>query len=128
MQPNSVETQKTLADIQSIVQKYFEGLHFGDIELLESLFSPDCVLKAPGIRRSRSEWLDLVERRPVPAIRGDKLGSKILSIEVLGDQAMVKAYVPLLDSIFVDYLGLLRENDSWLIVNKMYADKPEIES
>ena len=125
MQPDTTNANDVTSTIENIVHKYFKGLHFADIEMLESLFSPDCVLKSPNIRRTRDEWLDLVRNRLVPAIQGDKFGSKILSIEIQGDQAMVKAFVPLLGSNFIDYLGLLRENDTWLIVNKMYADHPE---
>lgn len=124
MPPNSVNPQQALSAVQNVVKQYFEGLHHADVNKLKAIFAPDCVLKAPGIRRTRDEWLELVQSRPVPAAQGDKLNSKILSIEVMGEQAMVKVSVPLLDRHFIDYLGLLYENKKWLIVNKMYADNP----
>lgn len=114
--------------IEEIVFKYFEGLHFGDTEILEAIFAEDCVLKAPGIRRTKREWLALVEARPTPSESGYVLESEIHSIEIIGNQAMVKVSVPLLGDHFIDYLGLLHENNSWLIVNKMYADRPEVKS
>ena len=110
--------------IEHLIHSYFDGLHRADTEQLASLFSSDCVLKAPGIRRSKAQWLALVQDRPTPEARGDKQASEIISIEVVGNQAMVKAKVPVLDDIFIDYLGLLYENGRWLIVNKMYADLP----
>lgn len=126
MSSYKVKTKAVVRTIESLVHDYFKGLHYGEVEMLEPLFSEDCVLKAPGVRRTREEWLNLVKNRPIPASRGDKFGSQILSIEVLGEQAMVKTYVPLLGNEFIDYLGLLKENGSWMIVNKMYADKSDL--
>ncbi|WP_210401680.1 nuclear transport factor 2 family protein [Lacimicrobium sp. SS2-24] len=120
-----MNTSGDITRVEVVVQKYFDGLHNGDVELLSTLFASDCALKAPGIRRSKDEWLEMVQSRPIPALRGDQLRSKILSIEIIGDQAMVKAFVPVLDRIYIDYLGLLREDQEWLIVNKMYADYPK---
>jgi len=113
-------------DVKAVVEAYFEGLHQGDVVKLRSIFSADCVLKAPGIRRDMDTWLSLVETRPTPAQQGDSFNYRIISLEVLGDQAMVKLYCPLLGSHFIDYLGLLYEDGSWLIVNKMYADEVKV--
>lgn len=110
--------------IRQIVQHYFEGLHFANTGLLRTLFSEDCVLKAPGIRRDLNQWLARVEDRPVPAETGATFDYQILSLEIIGEQAMAKVLCPLLDDVFIDFLGLLREDGQWRIVNKMYADKP----
>ena len=111
--------------VRQVIHDYFDGLHFADTNLLEGVFSEDCVLKAPGIRRTRQQWLELVASRNVPAKLGTQKNYQILSLEVMGEQAMVKVLCPLLDDIFIDYLGLLFENGQWLIVNKMYAHQPE---
>ena len=118
MQPDS------RAHIVSIVQAYFEGLHYANAEKLRAIFSADCVLKAPGVRRNLDEWLELVKSRPVPAERGDGFNYAILNLDVMGEQAMVKVYCPLLGSDFIDFLGLLYEDGQWLITNKMYANQP----
>jgi hypothetical protein len=114
----------SLTQISNITQAYFEGLYFADVKKLKAIFSPDSVLKAPGIRRNLEEWLELVQQRAIPAEQGESFRYRILSIEQLGDQAMVKVYCPLLDNAYIDFLGLLREDDQWQIVNKMYADIP----
>ncbi|MEX0297923.1 MAG: nuclear transport factor 2 family protein [Kordiimonas sp.] len=116
------QPQNDFQVITNMVQAYFDGLHHGDTKKLRPLFHVDTVLKAPGIRRTREEWLELVDSRPVPQKEGHPYAYKILSIDVVGDQAMVKALCPLLGSIFIDYLGLLKENGQWLFVSKMYAD------
>jgi len=109
--------------VERIVKDYFAGLHHADLTKLRNIFHPDAYLKAPGLRRNLDEWLELVSKREVPAQRGDPEGFKILSMDVMHEQAMVKVLCPLLGRIYVDFLGLLKENGQWLIVNKMYADQ-----
>jgi len=108
--------------VMSLVQAYFDGLYQGDVKKLRAIFHPDAFLKAPGLRRSLEEWLEAVATRLIPAEQGQAYDFKLLSIEVIKDQAMVKLDCPLFDHEYVDYLGLLKENGSWLIVNKMYTD------
>ena len=106
----------------SLVQDYCDGLYQGDISKLRSIFHSDVFLKAPGLRRSLEQWLDAVASRPVPSQQGRSYDFNLLSIEIIKDQAMVKLECPLFDHLYVDYLGLLKENGRWLIVNKMYTD------
>ena len=109
--------------IRSIIEAYFSGLHHGDAAQLESIFHPDCMLKAPSLRLSLNEWLERVRRRPVPADNNHPWYYDIISIEIHHEQAMVKVNCPLPHGHFIDYLGLLREQGQWRIVNKMYALK-----
>ena len=111
--------------IMNIIQDYFDGLYDADTEKLRKLFHPDAFLKAPDLRRSLENWLHTVASRPKPAEQKQDYGFKILSIEVVKDQAMVKVDVPLFEFRYIDYLGLLKEKDNWLIVNKMYTDTRE---
>ena len=115
-------------EVERIIYRYFQGLHHGDVTLLDEIFHNDCVLKAPHLRRDKHAWLELVKTRQIPAKKGDIFAYQILNIELSGDQAMVKVLCPLLGSTFIDYLGLLFENNQWLIVNKMYADMPSEQS
>lgn len=116
------QLQQDYAQIQALIEEYFSGLHEGDSERLRRIFHADAVLKAPGLRRTLPEWLALVARREIPQQRGDAFTFRVLATDICGDQAMVKVLCPLLDSVYVDFLGLLREQGQWLIVNKMYAD------
>jgi len=111
--------------VMTLVQDYFDGLHHGEVSKLRAIFHPDAFLKAPGLRRNLEQWLDAVARRPVPDQQGRPYDFKLLSIEIIKDQAMVKLECPLFDHFYVDYLGLLKENGRWLIVNKMYTDLQE---
>lgn len=44
--------------ITTILHNYFDGLHHGDVAKLKSIFHPDAWLKAPGVRRSLTQWLN----------------------------------------------------------------------
>lgn len=111
--------------ITAIIQKYFDGLHHGDVLKLRSIFHHDAWLKAPGARRSLEQWLTDVANRPVPAQQYNPFEFKILSVDVVKDQAMVKIECPLFDFNYIDFIGLLKEQGQWLIVNKMYTDITE---
>jgi len=108
--------------VKAIVQNYFDGLHYGDVTKLRAIFHADAFLKAPGSRRSLEQWLAAVASRPVPAQQGRSYGFKLLSIEVIKDQAMVKLECPLFEHSYIDFLGLLKEDGCWKIVTKMYTD------
>ncbi|MCJ8321538.1 MAG: nuclear transport factor 2 family protein [Colwellia sp.] len=116
------ETTSDLAAITTILHNYFDGLHHGDVVKLKALFSPDIKLKSPGVRRSLEQWLTDVELRPVPAKLNKPYNFKILTIDVVQDQAMAKIYCPLFNFNYIDFLGLLKENGQWRIVTKMYTD------
>lgn len=108
--------------VLTIVQDYFDGLHYGDVPKLRAIFHPDAFLQAPDLQRSLEQWLDAVASRPIPDKQGLPYDFKLLSIEIIKDQAMVKLECPLFEHLYIDYLGLLKENGRWLIVNKMYTD------
>tara|TARA_R110001592_G_scaffold232050_1_gene489357 strand:+ start:47821 stop:48186 length:366 start_codon:yes stop_codon:yes gene_type:complete len=108
--------------VSAIVQDYFDGLHYGDVGKLRAIFHADVFLKAPGSRRSLEQWLSAVASRPDPSQQGRSYGFKLLSIEVIKDQAMVKLECPLFEHSYIDFLGLLKEDGQWKIVTKMYTD------
>jgi len=108
--------------VMAVLQHYCDGLQFGDAAKLRGIFHADAFLKAPGLRRSLEQWLEAVASRPVPAEEGQPYRFKLLSLEVIQDQAMAKLECPLFEHAYVDFLGLLKENGRWLIVNKMYTD------
>jgi len=117
---NSTEQEAVLA----VLRDYFDGLHHADVKTLRAIFHRDATLQAPSIRRSREQWLQLVDNRPVPMEEGAAYMYRVLSLEVIGDQAMAKLFCPLSGRCYIDFLGLLKENGQWCIVNKMYADCP----
>ena len=107
--------------IHVLLQDYFDGLYEGDIVKLRDIFHDDAWLKGNNYRKSRDQWLDAVADRPIPKAEGMSYGFNILSLELINDQAMAKVEVPLLAAHFIDFLGLLKEDGTWKIVNKMFT-------
>jgi hypothetical protein len=118
----SSNTTSDLTAIEAILQDYFDGLYHGDVTKLTSIFHTDAWLKSPGVRRSLTQWLSDVTTRATPAELNKPFEFKILSIDVVQDQAMVKIHCPLFDFNYIDFLGLLKEERKWKIVTKMYTD------
>ena len=119
---DTTKTERDFTDVLVVIQMYFDGLYFADVEKLESIFHPDAFLKAPNHRRSLTTWLKDVATRETPSEVGGANNFKVLSVEVIQDQAMVKVDCPLFEHKYVDFLGLLKEQGQWKIVNKMYTD------
>lgn len=111
-------------DYEAIIQllnEYFDGLYEGDVDKLRGLFHDDAWLKGNDYRKTRDEWLDAVANRPIPSAEGMAYNFNIQSLEIVGDQAMAKVDIPLLAAHFIDFLGLLKEDGQWRIVNKMFT-------
>lgn len=108
--------------VTTILQQYFEGLYYGDVDKLNKIFHPDAWLKAPNSRRSLTQWLTDVAQREAPGQLGHDFNFKILALDIVQNQAMAKIACPLFDFNYVDFLGLLKENGQWRIVTKMYTD------
>ncbi len=115
------KTKPDFAQIIAVIETYFDGLYEGDVDKLRQVFHPDTVLKANGIRLERDAWLAAVAERAVPQTENEPYKFNILFLDIVNDQALAKVEAPLFDKHFVDYLGLLKENDQWLIVNKTYT-------
>lgn len=115
-------TTNDLSAIEAILQSYFDGLYYGNVAKLTSIFHPDAWLKSPGVRRSLTQWLADVATRATPSELNRPLEFKVLSIDLVQDQAMAKIHCPLFDFHYIDFLGLLKEQGKWQIVTKMYTD------
>ena len=120
--PLQTQNETDLKAVQKITRDYFDGLHRGDVALLQTIFEKQAHLQAPGVRLSRDEWLAAVADRPTPEGLGHSFDFQLLAVDIVGKQALVKADSPLLGKHYIDYLSLLKENDEWRIVNKMYAE------
>ncbi|MBQ4848544.1 nuclear transport factor 2 family protein [Pseudoalteromonas sp. MMG012] len=116
------DQNKDFAAVEHVLQCYFEGLYQGDAEKLKVIFHPDVWLKAPGVRRSLVQWLNDVDKRPVPAHINQPYAFQILAVDVVKDQAMAKVHCPIFEFDYIDFLGLLKEDGKWQVVSKMYTD------
>ena len=116
---------RDFARVTAILHTYFEGLHQGDVSKLSAVFHDDAWLKSPNSRRSLAQWLTDVAARSTPVQLNQPFAYKILSLDIVQDQAMAKIHCPLFDFNYIDFIGLLKEQGQWRIVTKMYADIKE---
>ena len=108
--------------ISVLLLNYFKGLHEADTQLLANITSEQLVLYSPDLRRSRDEWFAAITSRSVPLQLGDAFEYKVLSLDIVGSQAMAKLACPLLGHNYIDFIGLLKEHGQWKIISKMYCD------
>ncbi|KMO40973.1 hypothetical protein VQ02_06725 [Methylobacterium variabile] len=113
--------------VRAAVQAYFDALYDGDVEGFRRVFHPACRLYTVGedgavATIDYEPYLARVAGRPSPASRGDARDDEILALTVTGP-AMAHArvrdcYQP---RRFVNELTLLKVEDAWRIVAKVYC-------
>lgn len=112
-----------LAGLAAAMDAYFDGIHFGDAELLGSVLHPDIHLECPrdGLSLGKAEYLALVGGRPSPASRGDERYDKVLALSsATPATAHVRARLAYLPKVFTDELVFVRAEDRWQIIAKVW--------
>ena len=113
------------AEVATLIQDYFDGLYHSDTPRLRGVFHPEAVYATasegePLILRM-NEYFQIVDGRPAPASRGEHRTDQIVSIEFAGP---VTAFAKLRCSIhprhFIDFLTLIRVDDRWQIIAKVF--------
>ena len=110
--------------IQKTIQLYFDGLYYSDVDKINKAFHPSS--QVMGFfdgnlsMLSLEQFAEFVKSTPAPSDNGEKYDMKIVSIDITGNEAVVKVEDLYLGLRFTDYLSLLRIDDNWLIVNKVY--------
>ena len=117
--------QKHSKAIESVISDYFRGIYTGDTGKLEGVFYRNAELfgdvKGEPYFRTFSDYLDGVRNRKCPEELGEDFRMEILSMEVIGSIAMVKAHVPMLGFNYYDLLSLHFLDGEWKIVNKLFS-------
>ena len=111
--------------IQALINQYFEGIYTGDVAKLEAVFYPGTMLfgdiKGEPYLKKVAAYLDGVKNRKSPKELEEAFNMEILSIEILGSVATVKAHVPMLGFNYYDFLSLSLMDGKWKIVNKLFS-------
>ena len=119
-----MQEQPDLPAITAVAHDYLEGMYRRDLARLRRIFHPTACLfghyDRVFARVPLEEWLKAVEGRPVPADTGQAFDMRIVSIDVTGQVATVKAHGLYRGLRFTDYLTLARVEGQWLIVNKTF--------
>lgn len=115
-----------LADIESLLGLYFDGLYEGDASKLAAAFHPVAHLYSVGadgraVDLPLADWLEIVRNRPSAQAKGDPRDDKIVMIDRSGpDTAFAKVQCQLPPRYFTDYLTLGRVEGTWRILAKVF--------
>jgi len=112
-------------EIKTVIYNYFEGIYNGNPTQLEDVFHPQTHLfgdinGAPYFK-SITEYIDGVKNRQSPKELGEKFNMEILSVEIIGENAIIKARLKMLGFNYYDLLSLTKINGTWKIVTKLFT-------
>ncbi|WP_416395504.1 nuclear transport factor 2 family protein [Allohahella sp. A8] len=112
-------------EIQYMLEKYFDGLFRADSSILSEVFHPDAryVNAVPSSYRNLTldTYLKIVDERAAPAESGAKREARVVAIEIIGPHlACVKAEMVMMGRYYTDCLTLIRVDDRWLIITKVF--------
>lgn len=114
------------AEVRAAAQAYLDGLLHGDVAILESAFHPETRFQGSVgnafVGMTFSDWAESRRgkvMRPVEDYR-----HSIEDVLISGDAAVVRTDIDWPGTFFVDYLSLLRIDDEWKIVNKIWTQRP----
>lgn len=112
--------------IEQVIQDYFQGYQKAETKLIKKAFHSETRLLSVDNgqldKTEMSDWLKSLEDRKA---RGDiRQGElKVLSIDQTDDTAIVKLTIDFPKFKFTDSLSLLKIQEKWLIVGKIYSVK-----
>jgi hypothetical protein len=109
--------------VRQVVETYLHGLKFNDVESLKKAFWPDAKLffvKRDGQlgQLTQAQWY---EGFAGSAGKEEKGELRITSVDITDNAASVKVEEDYPNSVYVDYISLLKLNGEWKIVNKIYT-------
>ena len=113
------------ANVDQLIQLYFDGLYEGNADKLGEAFHPSADLrwleKGELQVLSVPDWLDRVRKRPSAKAEGKPREDFVVTMDRSDDTtAFVKVRCQLPPRYFTDYLVALKLNDGWRIVSKTY--------
>jgi hypothetical protein len=109
--------------VRQTVETYLHGLKFNDVASLRKAFYPEAKLffvKKDGSlgQLTQEQWYKGFEASAGKEERGDL---KVVSVDLTGNAASVKVREEYPNSIYTDYVTLLKLDGEWKIVNKVYV-------
>ena len=112
--------------IESVINKYFNAYMQADSEMILEAFHPETRLYSVDAgkldKTEMSDWvLNLKSRKEKGDIRNGILN--ILSVDTQSDTAVAKIKIKLPTAEFTDFLSLLKIDETWKIVGKIYSVK-----
>ena len=119
-----------VAELTDVLQTYFDGLHHSDPARLGRVLHPDArYVTATGgelVTLSMAEYLPVVAARPSPHGKGEARRDRIVSLELAGPvTAFARVECAVAPRTFTDLLTLVRVDDRWQIISKVFHYETE---
>ena len=114
-----------VAELEALLQGYFDGLHDGDTEKLGAIFHEESHLFSVSDGKlndmSRAKWFDLIRSRPSARSQGLPRHDWVVSIDRSGPTtAFAKVHCALPPRYFTDYLSLVKLGGRWRVISKTF--------
>jgi len=115
-----------VAEVEKVLQVYFDGLYEGDTKKLGAAFHPSSHLysvAADGKAADfpRADWFKMVEGRKSAKASGSERRDRIVSIDFSGPgTAFAKVECQIPPRYFTDYLTLLKVDGRWQVISKSF--------
>jgi hypothetical protein len=111
--------------VRAVVERYLHGLKFNDVASLQAAFWPQALLlfvQRDGSlgQLTQADWYKGFAANAGKEEQGEL---RIIAVDITGDAASVKVVETYPNSIYTDYLNLLRVKGAWRIVNKIYTSR-----
>lgn len=125
----STPTLTQEAALRAVLQRYFDGLYQADSGILRSVFHPDasyvCATDDPLVQLTMDEYFRVVDARVAPAATHQLRRDRIVSIEMAGpNAAAARVHCAIDPKYFTDLLTLIRVDDRWQIISKVFHYEP----
>lgn len=116
----------TVRAIEDLLQRYFDALYFADADTMEQILHPSAIYatadEAEPLFRNVPDYLNVLRNRVSPREKGEERADKIISIELAGkNTALARVECAIGERNFIDFLSLLKIDQKWLIIAKVFA-------
>ena len=121
--------RQEMNDLVRVLESYFDGLYFADSKILSDVFHREAryvnTVEGDYVNYSVAEYFEVVDGRKPPASDGQVRADRVLSIEFGSPQmAFAKVAMTMMGRNYLDYLTLVKENDAWRIMAKVFSYTP----
>lgn len=129
----AADASAATAEIQQLLTQYFDGLHYGDVDLLGRVFHPRavyaCATDGSLTHLDMATYLGMVAGRESPAARDEPRTDAVRSIDFAGPvTALAQVECSVGPRHFTDLLNLVYLDGRWQIIAKVFhydlADQP----
>jgi len=121
--------QTDMRALLSLAETYFDAAYEMDADKFAAIFHRSSSVTKVGDDGEVSvtpieTWLAAVRNMQAPQQQGLQRHDQILSIDVVGELALLKLQLQIPPRYFTDLLSCLKVNGTWTIVQKVMTAKP----